>query len=62
MNDWNGNGQYDLQDRYLEYNMINKSKSRASSNWWIFLLFAIICNLCPAIGLIIFLIILITRK
>lgn len=56
MNDWNRNGKYDASDRYIDYKLSgSKSSSGASSDWWIWVLFAIILGVCPPLGIIIFL-------
>lgn len=55
MNDWNRNGKYDSSDSYIDYKLANShSSSGASSNWWIWLLMAIVVGVCPPIGIIIF--------
>ena len=52
MNDWNNNGTYDMQDSYMDYHGANGSSSGASSDWWKFVLLAIIVGVCPPIGII----------
>ena len=53
MNDWNKNGKYDMSDSFIDYNMANNGTSGASSDWWKWVLFAIIVGVCPPIGIII---------
>lgn len=66
--DWNKDGNKDGVDDYIEYNVYKDStrnscsNSGASSDWWKFLLLAIIVGVCPAIGAIIFFGILIFGK
>ena len=58
MNDWNKNGKYDMSDSFIDYNMANSGTSGASgasSDWWKWVLFASIVGVCPPIGIIIFL-------
>ena len=55
MNDWNGNGRYDLQDSYIDYHGANGRNSGASSDWWIWVLLALVTGVCPALGAIIIL-------
>lgn len=60
MNDWNRNGKYDMTDSFTDYHMANGSgTSGPSSDWWKWLLFAIVVGVCPPIGIIIFLVMLI---
>lgn len=54
MNDWNGNGKYDMSDSFMDYHMANSGSSGASSDWWKWVLLAIIVGVCPPIGIIIF--------
>ena len=61
MYDWNGDGKKDGADNFIEYQVYkdctnNKNySSGSSSDWWIMTLLAIIVGVCPAIGVIIFL-------
>ena len=55
MNDWNGNGKYDMSDSFMDYHMANSGSSGASSDWWKWVLLAIIVGVYPPIGIIIFL-------
>ena len=55
MNDWNGNGKYDAFDSYVDYKGANSCHSSGgSSDWWIWVLLAIVSGVCPALGAIIF--------
>lgn len=62
MNDWNGNGKYDMQDSFIDYQGANSGSSGASSDWWIWVLLAIIMGVCPPLGIIIVLGIMIFGK
>ena len=43
MMDWNENGKYDMSDSYMDYHMSNGSGgSGGSSDWWKWVLFAIV--------------------
>ena len=55
MNDWNGNGKYDMSDSFMDYHMANSGSSGESSDWWKWVLLAIVVGVCPPIGIIIFL-------
>ena len=56
MNDWNRNGKYDVVDSFMDYNMANHNQTTgSSSDWWKWLLFAIAVGVCPPIGIIVFL-------
>ena len=45
-----------MSDSFIDYNMANSGgTSGASSDWWKWVLFAIIVGVCPPIGIIIFL-------
>lgn len=56
MNDWNRNGRYDVADSYMDYHLANShSSSSASSDWWILVVLYIIMAVCPPLGVIIFL-------
>ena len=56
MNDWNKNGKYDMSDSFIDYNMANSGgTSGASSDWWKWVLLAIVVGVCPPIGIIILL-------
>ena len=56
MNDWNRNGEYDVADSFMDYNMANHNQTTgSSSDWWKWLLFAIAVGVCPPIGIIVFL-------
>lgn len=57
MNDWNGNGKYDVQDSWMDYQMANShSSSGSSSDWWIWVILAIVVCVCPPIGILIMII------
>lgn len=54
MYDWNENGKYDAADSYMDYHLANSNHSSgSSSDWWIWVLLAIIMGACPALGTII---------
>lgn len=54
MNDWNKNGKYDAADGYMDYRLAHSSRtSGPSSDWWKTALLAIVCGVCPALGLVI---------
>lgn len=56
MNDWNRNGEYDVADSFMDYNMANNNQTTgSSSDWWKWLLLAIVVGVCPPIGIIVFL-------
>lgn len=59
MNDWNGNGKYDMSDSYMDYHLAQSGTSGAFSDWWKNVLLAIIVGVCPPIGIIILIIVLI---
>ena len=60
MNDWNGNGRYDAADSYMDYRLAtSRSSSSVSSDWWISFVLFIIMGVCPPLGFIIFLCIII---
>lgn len=55
MNDWNRNGKYDAADSYMDYHLANSHlSSGASSDWWIWVVLYIIMGVCPPLGIIIF--------
>ena len=55
MNDRNRNGKYDAADSYMDYHLANShSSSGASSDWWIWVVLYIILGVCPPLGIIIF--------
>ena len=55
MNDWNRDGKYDMQDGFMDYHLANSGSSGASSSdWWVWLLIAIVVEVCPVLGIIIF--------
>lgn len=62
MNDWNGNGKYDMQDSFIDYQGAHSESSGASSDWWIWVLLAIVMGVCPPLGIIIVLGIMIFGK
>ena len=63
MNDWNENGKYDAADSYVDYHLANSNySSTGSSDWWIWVLLATIMAVCPPLGIIIVLGILISGK
>lgn len=53
MNDWNGNGKYDSYDSFVDYHCANSGHSGASSDWWKFVLLAIVMGICSVLGMII---------
>lgn len=56
MNDWNRNGKYDITDSFADYHLANSGRtSGSSSDWWKWVLLAIVVGVCPPIGIIIFL-------
>lgn len=57
MNDWNGNGKYDISDKYVDYRGTNFHGKGTSSDWWIWVLLGVVACVCPPIGIIIFIII-----
>lgn len=58
MNDWNNNGKCDMTDRYMDYNLANSNENLSnSSDWWKWLLFAIIVAVCPPLGVVIFVVV-----
>lgn len=62
MSDWNHNGKYDLPDNYMDYHFANSNgNSRNSSDWWKWLLFAIIVAVCPPLGIVIFVVVLLFK-
>ena len=50
MNDWNGNGRYDSQDSFIDYHGANSGHSGASSDWWKWVLLAIVVGGCARLG------------
>lgn len=57
MNDWNKNGKYDVSDSYMDYYLANSSSSSgASSDWWKWVLLAIVVGVCPPVGVLILII------
>ena len=62
MNDWNGNGRYDSQDSFIDYHGANSGNSGVSSDWWKFVLLAIVMGVCPVLGIVIVLGILLFGK
>lgn len=59
MNDWNGNGKYDSSDSFVDYHGANGGHSGASSDWWKWVLLALIMAVCPLLGILIVIAILI---
>lgn len=59
--DWNHDGKNDSVDNFIEYQVYHDctgnstSNSGGSSHWWVMVLFAIIVGVCPPLGLIILL-------
>ena len=57
--DWNRDGKKDCADNFIEYQIYkdctsnSSSNSGASSNWWIMVVLVIIMGLCPPLGVII---------
>lgn len=43
-----------MLDSFIDYHMANSGTSGASSDWWTWVLFAIVVWVCPPIGIIIF--------
>lgn len=58
MNDWNGNGKYDLSDQYLDYQGADSGSSCSLSECLVMLILLGIVTVCPILGIIIILIIL----
>lgn len=62
--DWNGNGENDSVDNFIEYwvftNYANNSSSNShsSSKWWKIVLASLIAGICPILGGIIIVLIL----
>ena len=55
MYDWNGNGKYDKADSYIDYHVANSGKNSGDlSNLGAWLLIAVITGVCPPLGIIIF--------
>lgn len=60
MYDWNGDGKKNSVDNFIEYQVYKdctnkKSSSGVSSDWWVMPVLAIIAGVCPIVGVIIFL-------
>ena len=56
MNDWNRNGKYDITDSFADYHLAHGGgTSGSSSDWWKWVLLAVAVGVCPPIGIIIFL-------
>ncbi len=59
--DWNGDTKKDFTDDFIEYNVYKNSTGGSSkssgslSDRWIWLILAIVTGVCPPIGAIIFL-------
>lgn len=53
MNDWNNNGKYDMQDSFIDYHGANSGNSGASSDWWKYVLLMLVMAVCPPLGIII---------
>ena len=54
MNDWNRNGKYDAADSSMDYYLANShSSSGGNSDWWIWVVLCIIMGVCPPLGVII---------
>lgn len=53
MNDWNSNGKYDMQDSFIDYHGANSGNTGASSDWWKYVLLMIVMAVCPPLGVII---------
>ena len=53
MNDWNGNGKYDSGDSFIDYHGANSHSSGVSSDWWKPVILCIIMGVCPPLGIII---------
>ena len=58
MNDWNRNGKYDMSDSFIDYHMANNGTSGNSSDWWKWVLLAVVVGVCPPLGIVIFLVVL----
>ena len=57
---WNGDGKKNSVDNFIEYQVYKdctnkKSSSGVSSDWWVMPVLAIIAGVCPIVGVIIFL-------
>ncbi|MGN0350120.1 MAG: hypothetical protein ACI4ES_00585 [Roseburia sp.] len=58
--DWNHDGKKDFTDDFIEYQIYkdctsgNSSNSGSSSTWWVWLLLAIVVGVCPPLGAILF--------
>ena len=61
MNDWNNNGKYDVQDSYIDYHGANSSSSGGSSDLWKSLLLLGLVTICPPLGIIVLIIILLVK-
>ena len=56
MNDWNRHGTYDMSDSFTDYHLANGGGiSGSSADWWKWVLLAILVGVCPPIGIIILL-------
>jgi len=62
MYDWNRNGKKDMGDNFIEYNIYQdvtgnnrNSSSSVSSDWWVPFVLYLIMAICPPLGVIIFL-------
>lgn len=57
--DWNRDGKNDCVDNFIEYQVYKDCTSKSSSNssdssdWWIMVVLAIIMGVCPPLGAII---------
>ncbi len=52
MNDWNGNGKQDSFDSFVDYHGAN-SGGKASSDWWLWVLGAMVVCVCPPLAIVI---------
>lgn len=60
MNDWNGNGKYDMSDKHMDYHQAHRKGSSGSfSGGGFVLLLAIITGVCPPVGVLIMILIMI---
>ncbi len=53
MYDWNQNGKYDMQDRYIDYKGANSMPSGTGSDWWKYLLLLTAITICPPLSIFI---------
>ena len=57
MNDWNGNGKYDVADSYIDYRLATSSStSGVSSDWWLPVVLYLLSAVFPPLGVILLII------